>query len=147
MRRVPIELLIVVLSLAGAVGVAARVFASRGRTSGNRPRAINLLAGVGVGVLIAPFPLFLAIVSAGAGHGHYEFARLFFPYTLLLTRLTGNTISLPLILLALAQFPLYGGLIGLCRDAKRAAFAALLIFVAHAAAAAVCFSGVIPNFS
>ena len=78
MPRVPIELLIVVLSLAGAVGVAARVFASRGRSSGNRPRSINLLAGVGVGVLIAPFPLFLAIVSAGAGEGHYVFARLFF---------------------------------------------------------------------
>jgi hypothetical protein len=76
-----------------------------------------------------------------------EFARLFFPYTLLLTRWTGNTISLPLILLALAQFPLYGGLIGLCRDAKRAASVALLIFVAHAAAAAVCFSGAIPIFS
>ena len=105
------------------------------------------MAGVGVGVLIAPVALFLAIASGGAGHGHYEFARLFFPYTLLLTRLTGNTITLPLILLALAQFPLYGGLIGLCRDAKRATFAALLIFVAHAAAAAVCFSGVIPNFS
>jgi hypothetical protein len=65
--------------------------------------------------------------------------------------LTGNTITLPLIMLALAQFPLYGGLIGLGlglgRDAKRAASAALLIFVAHAAAAAVCFSGAIPNFS
>ncbi len=147
MPAVPFELLVVALSLADAVGVAAGLFATRGKISGSKPPAIKMIAGVGVGAVIAPVALFLAIASGGAGHGHYEFARLFFPYTLLLTRLTGNSITLPLILLALAQFPLYGGLIGLCRDAKRATFAALLIFVAHAAAAAVCFSGAIPNFS
>ncbi|HEX4072250.1 MAG TPA: hypothetical protein VHX68_13815 [Planctomycetaceae bacterium] len=147
MLGVPIELLIVALSLAGAVGVAAGLFAYLGKISRSDVQAIYLPAAVGLGVLIAPLPLFLAIVSAGAGEGHYVFARLFFPYTVLLTRLTGNTISLPLIILALAQFPLYGGLIGLSRNAKRAGFAAALIFVAHAAAAAVCFSGAIPNFS
>jgi hypothetical protein len=147
MTLVTLELLIAALSLAGAVGVAAGLLTFRCTTGGGKRQAINILAGVGLGALIAPIALILAIVSAGAGHGHYEFARLFFPYTMLLTRLTGDTITLPLIILALAQFPLYGGIIGLCRDAVRAAYAAILIFVAHAAAAAVCFSGAIPNFS
>jgi|SRR5580698_6835202 hypothetical protein len=147
MTAVTFELLIAALSLAGAVGVAAGLLAFRSTTCGGKRQAINIIAGVGLGALIAPIALILAIASGGAGHGHYEFARLFFPYTMLLTRFTGDAITLPLIILALAQFPLYGGIIGLCRGAIRAASAAILIFVAHAVAAAGCFSGAIPNFS
>jgi hypothetical protein len=147
MSAATFELLITALSLASAVGVAAGLLALSSKTGGGRRQAINVVAGVGLGALIAPIALILAIASSGAGHGHYEFARLFFPYAMLLTRLTGDTITLPLIILALAQFPLYGGIIGLCRHAMRAAYAVILIFVSHAVAAAVCFWGAIPNFS
>jgi hypothetical protein len=89
----------------------------------------------------------LAVASAGAGHGHYEFARLFFPYTMLLTRLTGDSIGLPLILLGLGQFSLYGAMVGMCRNKIDAASAVLAIFIIHALAVFACFSGLIPNFS
>jgi hypothetical protein len=79
MLAFPFGLLIVALSLAGAVGVAAGLFAYLGKISRSDAQAIYLPAAVGLGVLIAPLPLFLAIVSGGAGHGHYVFARLFFP--------------------------------------------------------------------
>lgn len=110
-------------------------------------RAINFSAGIGIGVLITPVAVTLAVMSGGAGHGHYEFARLFFPYTMLLTRLVGDTITLPLMALALAQFPLYGEIIGFAKSKGSAAIAAVLLVVAHTIAVIVCFSGAIPNFS
>jgi hypothetical protein len=88
-----------------------------------------------------------AVVSGGAGHGHYVFARLFFPYSMLLTRLAGDTITVPLMVLALAQFPLFGALLGITRSKPSAVVASILLLVAHTVAVVVCFSGVIPNFS
>jgi hypothetical protein len=108
---------------------------------------MNALAGVGIGVVITPVAVMLAIISGGAGHGHYEFARLFFPYTMLLTRFVGDTITGPLIGLALAQFPLYGAVIGITRSKPSAAVAGVLLLVAHTVAVVLCLSGVIPNFS
>ncbi len=101
-----------------------------------------------VGVLLTPIAALLAIASAGAGHGHYEFARLFFPYSMLLTRLTGDTITPPLMALALAQFPLYGLAVGLAVLKGRVGWSVVaLLAVAHAIAVVLCFSGMIPNFS
>jgi hypothetical protein len=37
-----------------------------------------------IGVLVTPVAALLAISSAGAGHGHYVWAKLFFPFTLLM---------------------------------------------------------------
>jgi hypothetical protein len=79
MFGVPFEVLVVVLLLVGAFGVAAGLFAYLGKISGSNAQAIKLTGGIGLGALIAPLPLILAIASAVAGHGHYEFARLFFP--------------------------------------------------------------------
>lgn len=111
-------------------------------------QAGKVIVGVLIGVLLTPIVATLAIASAGAGHGHYEFARLFFPYSMLLTRLTGDTITPPLIVLALAQFPLYGLAVGLAAWKGRVAwFAVAILVVAHAIAVALCFSGKIPNFS
>jgi hypothetical protein len=101
----------------------------------------------GIGALITPVAAILAIASGGLGHGHYEFARLFFPYTMLLTLFAGNTITLPLIALALAQFPIYGAIIGLSVQRRRVRAIGAIMLIAHALAAALCFSDLIPNFS
>ena len=71
-------------------------------------QAAKVTVPVLIGVLVTPIAAVLAIASAGAGHGHYEFARLFFPYSMLLTRLAGDTITPPLMALALAEFPCTG---------------------------------------
>jgi hypothetical protein len=101
-----------------------------------------------IGILVTPVAVFLALLSGGAGHGHYELAKLFYPYTMLLTRYANDTITFPLILLALLQFPLYGAIIGLAAWKKPIGLVvALPIIVVHALFVAMCFSGLIPNFS
>ena len=111
-------------------------------------QAGKVIVCVLIGVLVTPIAAMLAIASARGGHGHYEFARLFFPYSMLLTRLTGDTITPPLMVLALAQFPLYGVAVGLAVVKGRVGWSAVaLLAVAHATAVVVCFSGIIPNFS
>jgi hypothetical protein len=101
------------------------------------------------GVLVTPIAMFLAIASGGAGHGNYGFARLLFPYSMLLTLTVGNTITNPLIVLAMVQFPIYG--MFLARSAlasgKSFFYTFIAIGTAHLLAAGVCFSGMIPNFS
>lgn len=53
-------------------------------------RAAVMAIGAGVGAAVTLPAIFLAILSGGAGHGTYLFARLLFPYAMLLTRLTGG---------------------------------------------------------
>jgi len=103
--------------------------------------------GLLVGVLVTPVAAVSAVGSAGAGHGHYEAARVLFPCTMLLTRMAGDTITLPLLVLALAQFPCYGATIGFAASKGRTALALVPLLAAHVAAVVLCFSGVIPNFS
>jgi len=100
-----------------------------------------------IGVAVTPIAVIAALASAGAGHGHYEFARVLFPYTMLLTPLANNTIAPLLIVLAFVQFPLYGALIGLANRKSREGLVMLILALAHLVAAALCFSGLLPNFS
>ena len=100
-------------------------------------------AGALIGAVITPFALAGAITSAGAGHGHYLIAKLLFPYSMLLTHLTSDTITQPLIALALIQFPLYGLVAG--SFSTRLPLLGLLLL--HAASAALCFTGLLPSFS
>ncbi len=72
------------------------------------PMCIGLVAGV---VLTLP-ALLLAFISAGGGHGTYLWAKVFFPYTMIIPSLTGGPISLPLFVLVFVQFPVYGILAG-----------------------------------
>ena len=119
-----------------------------GRAHGAWFRLVTIGVGMAIGAVITPVAAMLAIVSGGAGHGHYEFARLFFPYTMLLTRVADNRITIPLIVLALAQFPIYGALVGICgRKIWLGILIGGLLLAAHVIAAALCFSGLIPNFS
>jgi hypothetical protein len=109
---------------------------------------VQSLEGLALGLLVGMWALALAVASAGAGHGNYGFARLLFPWTMLLTRVQGDVITQPLLALALAQFPLYGALIGATLSSRRTRTTAVVaIGLFHAIAAAICFSGALPNFS
>ena len=96
-----------------------------------------------IGVAITPFAIAAAIASAGAGHGTYVMAKLLFPYSMLLTRLSGDTLTPPLLGLAFVQFPLYG-LVVASFGTKRA-FGILSLM--HLASAGLCFMSLLPNFS
>jgi len=101
------------------------------------------------GLFIAPVALILAFFSAGAGHGSYVFARLLFPYSMLLTLTTDNLIANPLIILGVIQFPIYGIVTAVASLLGRAVLIVSLIVIGtvHLVAAAACFSGNLPNFS
>ena len=99
------------------------------------------------GLLFTPLAFVLAVLSAGAGHGNYAFARLFFPFSMLATRVTEDVITTPLILVALAQFPMYGILMDLGRVRGWSGRTAAVLACVHGIAAVLCFCGTIPNFS
>ena len=101
------------------------------------------ITGFLIGVAVTPFALIAAVASAGAGHGTFLFAKLLFPYSMLLTTLTADTITRPLVALACVQFPLYG-LVATSLSSRRPI---LGLAALHATCAAACLSGILPNFS
>lgn len=106
------------------------------------------LGGLLVGAAITLPAMFIAVVSSGAGHGDYGAARLLFPYSMLLTLITGDTIGVLSIVVALIQFPLYGLVIGAgMRDRRWRIAAILMLSIGHGIAALACFAGLLPNFS
>jgi hypothetical protein len=116
----------------------------------NRGHRIGIAIACFVASLVTtPGAMYLAIASSGGGHGGYEFARLFFPYSMLLTLATGDRITDPLIALAWAQFPVYGLALAVAalNSMKAFRFALIVIGALHVIAAIACFSGTIPNFS
>jgi hypothetical protein len=124
-------------------------YQTRPANSPRKPLSVVAALYVVGGMLITPVAGVLAIASGNMGHGGYGFARLLFPYSMLLTLATGGTITNPLIALAAAQFPIYGMLLCISTLISRRFFyfAAIGIAAIHLLAAAVCFSGMIPNFS
>ncbi len=93
-----------------------------------------------------PVCLFLGIASGGAGHGDYVLARILFPFTMLAALLPGS-ITAPLVALAVAQFPLYGIVLGVANVRGKLERAALVLLAAHVLVVVACF--VVPgeNFS
>ncbi|HEY9402260.1 MAG TPA: hypothetical protein VIQ24_06180 [Pyrinomonadaceae bacterium] len=91
-----------------------------------------------IGALLTPVCLLLAIGSGGAGHGDYFYAMLLYPCTML-SALVFDSITIPFILFAVLQFPLYGALFGLAAAKGRGLIASLAIIIMHATAAALCF--------
>lgn len=98
------------------------------------------------GALLTPVCLLLAIGSGGAGHGDYFYAKLLYPYTMLLA-LGEGTIWLPAILLAVFQFPLYGLIYSLAAKRRKQAIAAIVLVIAHALAVILCLQLADPNYS
>jgi len=91
------------------------------------------------GLVATPLCLLLAIASGGAGHGDYFWAKIIYPYTMLSTLLF-NSITLPFIVLAVVQLPIYGVLLSIGRARNRFGLVAFVLLTAHAAAAAVCLA-------
>ena len=112
-----------------------------------RSEVPNAFDGLGLGVLVTIPAIALAVASGGAGHGNYVAARLLFPYSMLLTSQT-HYISSPLILIALLQFPMYG--LAICSAMRRkrgCIFVSVAFGCIHGICTALCFSGLLPNFS
>ena len=91
-----------------------------------------------VSLVATPVFLLLGIASAGAGHGNYFLAIILFPFTML-SAVVFNSITTPFMLLAVAQFPLYGVSFGAARLRGKAVPLAIGLFVAHVAVATLCF--------
>jgi hypothetical protein len=71
-----------------------------------KPQTVGLISGI---ALTVPACV-IALVSAGAGHGNYFAFKLVFPITMLSALLGG--ITLPFVIVGLAQFPAYGFMVG-----------------------------------
>ena len=88
---------------------------------------------------ITGFAWFLAVLSGGAGHGNYLFAKLLFPISMYWAGQAG-TITKPMIVLALAQFPMYALVVGGARKRAIRAAAIVLILFVHFTFVAGCLS-------
>src|SRR6185295_15807631 len=110
-------------------------------------RAIGALVGLAVGAVLTPVALYMAVISAGAGHGDYALAKILYPFSMLLTKVTDDTISMPSVIVAMIQFPVYGVALGLCKTKNSFLTIAGLLFAWHTIAIGTCFSGAIPGFS
>jgi hypothetical protein len=101
--------------------------------------------GLVLGILMTPVAAMLGIISGGAGHGDYLLAKLLFPFTMLSTLALGS-ITPPFVLLALAQFPAYGWLVG--NSVRRSRWPdALGVSLAHIVATVLNFVILNANFS
>jgi hypothetical protein len=85
--------------------------------------------------------LAVAAVSGGVGHGNYTLAIVLFPYAGLAAVVLDHffNATIPMILIATLQFPLYGAVISISRGkvSERTVVMALLAFHAIAASIAV----------
>jgi len=109
---------------------------------------IGLMFGLAVGVMTTIPAVALSVASGGLGHGTYSLACLLYPYPMLIWLSQGGAFSHPLIAMALAQFPLYGAIIGAASPWRRARIlTACSILVIHLVAAGACLGGLIWNSS
>jgi len=90
-------------------------------------------------LLATPLLLFLVVAAAGGGHGTYWLAKMFFPWSMMSTAVT-RSITQPLIVLGIAQYPLYGIILDLARARSRFKPAALTLLFAHFSALMLAFS-------
>jgi hypothetical protein len=101
----------------------------------SRSSRIGLAFGTGVCILC----LLVAVLAAGAGHGTYLPAKILFPFAML-AGVFGRSITLPYVVLALVQFPLYGLLLGAAFRSPRFVLCVIILSCAHFAVAAVDIS-------
>jgi hypothetical protein len=78
----------------------------------------RLLIGGVVGLVIGGVAACVALAAAGAGHGSYLPAALLFPFSMLIASAVG-TVNPGIVVLALAQYPVYGAaVIGKAKSSK-----------------------------
>jgi hypothetical protein len=90
-----------------------------------------------ISLVATPICLLMGIGSAGAGHGDYFLARILFPFTML-SAIIFDSITIPFLALAVAQFPIYGILLGRASVKSRLLPAAAAILITHALFVAAC---------
>ena len=90
-----------------------------------------------VGVAVTPIAFVLSVMSAGSGHGSYFVARVLYPLPMLLSHITADHIGVLSISTALAQFPIYGLVIGLSREKYNRKLLSICIGIFHAIFATV----------
>ena len=97
-------------------------------------------------VFATPVCLAAAIASAGAGHGSYFWAKIFFPYSTISFQGL-HPLTAPFMLLALAQIPFYGVILGLALSRRSALLwaGAFLLAVSHVVFVLMCF-GIVSDF-
>jgi len=69
--------------------------------------ARRLTLSIVVGAFVGAIAMLFAFYMAGAGHGTYGPALALFPFTMLSTSLTQQTISPVAVVFAFVQFPIY----------------------------------------
>lgn len=80
--------------------------------------------------LLTPLLLTVAVFSMGAGHGTYMPAMGLFPFGMF-GILWQDSISLPFILIAILQYPIYGFIIDKSFLARRQKLIALALLLSH----------------
>jgi hypothetical protein len=101
------------------------------------PPYSKLLGPIGVAVALTPICLFIAITSGGAGHGTYTWAKVLFPYTMLSW---GPELTVPYMILAVAQMPLYGLILGIGWLRGHGGSVVIILTVIHGVAVALCLT-------
>jgi hypothetical protein len=90
-------------------------------------------------LLLTAILLAVAAVSGGVGHGNYTLAIILFPYAavavVVLDHFFDSTV--PMIIVATLQFPLYGTLISIGRGRVRERIVIIAILTLHAVAASI----------
>ena len=88
--------------------------------------------------VVAPVLALFAAGAAGGGHGSYMPAKIFFPYSMAATALT-REITPPLMVAALVQYPLYGGILAWARSTGRFKPGVLALAATHLGAVVLAF--------
>jgi hypothetical protein len=91
-----------------------------------------------VGIILGVILGFVSLLATAGGHGTYVPAALFFPGPLLLS-IALNTISTSALLVAAAQWPLYGAVVGVAARRGYLREAIICLTVIHAALTMACF--------
>ena len=89
-------------------------------------------------VVIAPVLALFAAGAAGGGHGSYMPAKILFPYSMAATAFA-REITPPLMVAALVQYPVYGGILAWARSAGRFRPGLLALAATHLVAVVLAF--------
>lgn len=90
-------------------------------------------------LLLTAILLPVAAVSGGVGHGNYTLAIILFPYAALAVVVLDHFFNstIPMILIATLQFPLYGTLISISRGKVSDRIVVIALLASHAVAASI----------
>jgi hypothetical protein len=104
-----------------------------------------------VTLALSPFLNLLGIYSAGFGHGTYIWARILFPYSMIVSYIgisldglvnawVSNFLMALWIILFLSQFPIYGVLLGISNQKGKLPLTMSIIVIVHLVLTVTCFN-------